>query len=256
MPFPSNPSVGDTYVENNNTYKYLGPSNGWYRIQVNPSNDTTYVGTDGAPNGISGNTQVIFNDNANLSGDAGLTYNKTTDHLTAGAFNVTPAGSAPSIGVYSPGSNQVALATDGIGRLFINSTGQIGIGAASGGYSVDIQSGDVRIKRTAANDGAVYFGSTTGNYIYGNSAANLFAIATANEERIRIDSNGRVLIGTNTNSGGSLLQVNGNRIRISTAKTPASATDTGTTGEICWDDNYIYVCTATNTWKRTALTTW
>ena len=37
---------------------------------------------------------------------------------------------------------------------------------------------------------------------------------------------------------------------------PASATATGTTGEIRIDANYIYVCVATNTWKRTALTTW
>ena len=29
---------------------------------------------------------------------------------------------------------------------------------------------------------------------------------------------------------------------------------TGTVGQICWDSNYIYVCTATNTWKRVALT--
>ena len=34
---------------------------------------------------------------------------------------------------------------------------------------------------------------------------------------------------------------------------PASATATGTLGEIRIDANYIYVCTATNTWKRTAL---
>jgi len=28
----------------------------------------------------------------------------------------------------------------------------------------------------------------------------------------------------------------------------------GTTGQISWDDNYIYVCTAPNTWKRSPLT--
>lgn len=39
-------------------------------------------------------------------------------------------------------------------------------------------------------------------------------------------------------------------------KTPASAAATGTTGEIAWDANYFYVCTATNTWKRIALSTW
>ena len=38
--------------------------------------------------------------------------------------------------------------------------------------------------------------------------------------------------------------------------TPASATATGTQGTVVWDANYIYVCVATNTWKRTAITTW
>ena len=37
---------------------------------------------------------------------------------------------------------------------------------------------------------------------------------------------------------------------------PTSATATGTAGEIAYDSNYIYVCTATNTWKRAALSTW
>ena len=71
-----------------------------------------------------------------------------------------------------------------------------------------------------------------------------------------IDSSGRVLVGTSINSGGALLQVNGDRVRVGTAKTPATATDTGATGEICWDVNYVYVCTATNTWKRAAIATW
>jgi hypothetical protein len=33
-----------------------------------------------------------------------------------------------------------------------------------------------------------------------------------------------------------------------------TATATGTAGQITWDANYIYICTATNTWKRAALT--
>lgn len=37
---------------------------------------------------------------------------------------------------------------------------------------------------------------------------------------------------------------------------PASATATGVLGEIRYDANYMYLCTATNTWKRSALTTW
>jgi hypothetical protein len=38
--------------------------------------------------------------------------------------------------------------------------------------------------------------------------------------------------------------------------TPASAGDTGTAGDIVWDADYIYVCIATDTWKRVAISTW
>jgi|TARA_R100000482_G_scaffold29829_1_gene9584 hypothetical protein len=54
----------------------------------------------------------------------------------------------------------------------------------------------------------------------------------------------------------SLMSSTGDSIVIGTSRTPSSATDTGVQGEICWDANYIYVCTATNTWKRVALSTW
>ena len=39
-------------------------------------------------------------------------------------------------------------------------------------------------------------------------------------------------------------------------KTPASAGAAGVLGEITYDASYIYVCTATNTWKRVAIATW
>jgi len=38
--------------------------------------------------------------------------------------------------------------------------------------------------------------------------------------------------------------------------TPASAAATGTTGMVVADGDYIYVCTATDTWKRVAIATW
>lgn len=45
--------------------------------------------------------------------------------------------------------------------------------------------------------------------------------------------------------------------RLSSLNTaPSSASDTGTLGEIRVDANYIYICTATNTWKRVAIATW
>jgi hypothetical protein len=38
--------------------------------------------------------------------------------------------------------------------------------------------------------------------------------------------------------------------------TVATATTTGTTGDVKWDSNYIYICIATNTWKRSPINTW
>jgi hypothetical protein len=44
--------------------------------------------------------------------------------------------------------------------------------------------------------------------------------------------------------------------RLANTTPPASSTATGTAGEIRYDSNYIYICVATNTWKRVAIDTW
>jgi len=50
--------------------------------------------------------------------------------------------------------------------------------------------------------------------------------------------------------------IKGNTLNIPITRTPASAGALGTTGDICWDSNFIYVCVATDTWKRVAIATW
>lgn len=42
--------------------------------------------------------------------------------------------------------------------------------------------------------------------------------------------------------------------RLSTV--PTTSTSTGSTGQIAYDTDYLYICTATNTWKRISLLTW
>ena len=37
---------------------------------------------------------------------------------------------------------------------------------------------------------------------------------------------------------------------------PASATASGQEGHLATDASYIYICTAANTWKRAAISTW
>jgi hypothetical protein len=53
----------------------------------------------------------------------------------------------------------------------------------------------------------------------------------------------------------SALVTTADHIRINTSQTPASSSASGAAGEIAWDSNYIYVCVATNSWKRVALST-
>ena len=192
----------------------------------------------------------------------------------------------PNTGIYSPGADQVALSTNGTGRLFVNASGNVGIGATSPDALLQLSLNNTTEPGTGtlpsgigvsfggnngANAGLWFssnFGASNQGYcgiagardsgfntslrFYTNSATSSYPY----QERARIDSSGRLLVGTSTDSGGALLQVNGDRIRVATAKTPASATATGTAGEICWDADYIYVCVATNSWKRTAIAAW
>ena len=74
-------------------------------------------------------------------------------------------------------------------------------------------------------------------------------------EAVRFNQNGIVGIGTGTNiavSGTGKLEMAGDTIRIDSPRTPAQGS-TCNTGEISWDASYIYVCTAANTWRRSAL---
>lgn len=48
----------------------------------------------------------------------------------------------------------------------------------------------------------------------------------------------------------------GRYIQSSIGIAPTSATASGTEGDVIYTDNFIYVCIATNVWKRTAISTW
>ena len=109
----------------------------------------------------------------------------------------------------------------------------------------------------------VFYSSTIGAEIIRNPVdttelqfmgATLFNQLTGATSRLVQANAAGYLLASNTIAGDVTLS-NGNLI-VATTKTPASASDTGITGMVCWDANYVYVCTATNTWKRTAIATW
>jgi len=75
---------------------------------------------------------------------------------------------------------------------------------------------------------------------------------------------------SDTNAQGSMSLTNDGKLHVDDSITvgttsipvatvvsvPSSATDTGTFGQMAVDADYIYVCTATDTWKRAAIATW
>jgi len=90
--------------------------------------------------------------------------------------------------------------------------------------------------------------------IVGTNSNHDLEFRTNNNGKMIIKAGGDVGIGVTSPS--ARLDINSNKLRLRTAKTPSSSSDTGNAGDICWDGNYIYVCVSTNTWKRSSLSTW
>jgi hypothetical protein len=64
----------------------------------------------------------------------------------------------PNTGIYSPGADQLAVATNGTGRLFIDADGNVGVGAPSSITGLEL-SGNIQIKYAGVNtdpDGSRY----------------------------------------------------------------------------------------------------
>jgi hypothetical protein len=120
-----------------------------------------------------------------------------TGNVTAAAF-IPTGSSVPTNGVYLPSVNNVAISTNGTGRLFVDSSGRVGIGASPtrllsvSGASVvcEIQSSN--------NDNVVNLkgsGATNGIYL-GTTSSDDFVVVTGASvtERFRITSTGSVNI--------------------------------------------------------------
>jgi hypothetical protein len=102
-------------------------------------------------------------------------------------------------GIYSPGADQVAISTAGSGRLFIDSSGRVGIGTAPDS-TLHVLAGEVAGLRVGFN------GTSVNYYDAGTQIFRTFA----GTERLRIDSSGRVGIGTS--SPQSLLHIEGGSV--------------------------------------------
>jgi len=75
-----------------------------------------------------------------------------------------------------------------------------------------------------------------------------------------ITAGGYIIVSNGSGSFSSItvtsnLSVGGN-VTLSAPGVPATASAPGTAGSISWDGDYVYVCVATDTWKRATISTW
>jgi hypothetical protein len=208
-------------------------------------------GGSGTPGGS--DTQIQFNNAGVFGGVANSSVNNATGNITLGNRVSVPLGTAalPSIypgtdtntGIYSPGADQLAVATNGTGRcllMFINANagssaaeislfagginvGNVGIGTTSWRYcpnapayntQLEIASSGTANALISAFDATAsraYFqvgGTTSGRYTQiGTDTSTTFindyfgtgiAFQLSASEKARIDSSGRLLVGTST----------------------------------------------------------
>jgi hypothetical protein len=171
--------------------------------------------------------------------------------------------SDPNTGLYSPGADQVAVATNGTGRLFVDASGRIGIaGSPSASSNTYLQVGYAGI----GSDHVAYnYDSYFANNLYksANSAwsristraggllrieDDTFTYSTADSgtagasatlsERLRITSAG--LVGIGTSSPGSRLEIGGDAsydATITFNRVPVQASNDAVIGELFFQNN-------------------
>jgi len=221
-------------------------------------NGNVLVG-NGATN--TGHKLSVFGSDNVLGIDAGLVGNPYLDFLQGGVQK--------GYLQYVNTGAYFRLVDAGVVGL-IQKSGQIGIGTLAPAARLHIEgtgyvSALIRSTTTTAA-GLITVSNTTNSYSlgargdYGTGQFNIVD-ETAGLLRVTLSQAGNLILGSTATDTGYRLNVIGTaqatQFKLSALNTaPASATATGVVGEIRIDASYIYICTATNTWKRSAISTW
>jgi hypothetical protein len=213
---------------------------------VTSSGTITLSGTLAVANGGTGVTTStgtgsnVLSASPTLTGTVGMASATVSGTV---AFPATGAAATPPItfagdtntGIYNIGADQIGVSTNGTLRLDVSTT------AVTSTLPILLPDGAISAPAMAfANDPDTGFYATApGGFRVGCNGTYVMTYAAA---QVTLQAGVALTVG----SGGLFVAT----------KTPASAGDTGSAGQIAWDSSYIYVCTASNTWKRVAIATW
>lgn len=165
--------------------------------------------------------------------------------------NATQAG-ALSLGSYTSGTNY--------GLLTTSASTSAGLRIESGVNDTPVTLAPKRFANVVIANGGLTLPDnatqasilTLGSYTSGTLKAYLNASSTATNGLGFMLAGSEKMLLTST----ALTLASGLSFAMAAPSVPASASASGVAGTISWDTNYIYVCVATNTWKRVAIATW
>lgn len=178
-----------------------------------------------------------------------------------------------AVGTSAPIWGAIFAGTVGIGNSAPNYKADI-MGAGGGAANI-LRAGQLTVSNgfTITSDGAtLIYSMLAGPLIVGGTTADYdFEVqdngASDYRVTVNLNSSSENVIGSLNNAPATsvvpaALRLFASRIRLDgipnivTSSPPASASATGTTGDIAWDTSFFYVAVGTNTWKRAALSTW
>lgn len=143
-------------------------------------------------------------------------------------------------------------------QLVIDNTGNIGIKTGAPVYDLDVNGGiGGRFTNTGNNASArlIYEDNGASLRLYKQGAIGTAKFAASGDSYVKGGG-----FGIKTDPDVYDLEVSGSGefcgIVNASKYVPSATSSKGHKGEMAWDSDYIYICTATNTWKRVGIGTW
>jgi hypothetical protein len=137
-----------------------------------------------------------------ISPDFGSQNTTTTGTSTAASF-IPTSSTAPTNGVYLPSANNVAISTNGTGRLFIASDGRVSVGTSSVAANIHSHAANNQfLARDSATNDSLFISVDNGvadiNTFLSTTARMPLRFVQYTSEVARFDSSGRLGLGTST----------------------------------------------------------